>query len=290
MSNLPPTVFSFGETLVDVFEGHRAIGGGSLNFAWYLGMLGVPVTIVSAVGPDELGLEIKNFLTAAGVDISFIIDRPEPTGTVDVAIVDGEPKFKINDSAWDHIDLVRRPEPAPEMVYFGTVAQRRSANRQALRKLLACNPKHRFYDVNLREGYYTTDLLGPLLSEATILKLTDEEFEIIAKWGAFNSIQDLMGEYDIEIVALTKAEHGADLYVDGKKYSHPGVKVDVSNVVGAGDAFSGVLGVGILLGGESEKGLNAACIAGATVVQYPSAHIPPGTDVRTLLGIESESE
>ena len=211
-----PIAFSFGETLVDFFEDHRAIGGGSLNVAWYLGTLGIPTAIVSAVGRDELGAEIREFLAAAGVDTSWIIERPEPTGTVDVRIVGGEPEFRINDSAWDHIDLARIPDPVPELVYFGTVAQRREANRGALGRLLALGPRHRFYDVNLREGYYTDGLLEPLLQETTILKLTDEEFEIVAGLAGVGTVPDLMDSCGLEMVALTKGERGADLYAGAR--------------------------------------------------------------------------
>ncbi len=281
-----PIAFSFGETLVDFFEDHRAIGGGSLNVAWYLGTLGLPTAIVSAVGPDELGAEIREFLAAAGVDTSWIIERPEPTGTVDVRIVDGEPQFRINDSAWDHIELARIPDPVPELVYFGTVAQRREANRRALGKLLALGPRHRFYDVNLREGYYTGDLLEPLLRETTILKFTDEEFEIVAGLAGVGTVPGLMERYGLEMVALTKGERGADLYAAGEVHSHPGLEIEVADVVGAGDAFSGVLAAGILLGAAPERCLEAACIAGANVVRHPAAQIPPGTEVEALLGIE----
>ena len=279
-----PIAFSFGESLVDFFEDHRAIGGGSLNVAWYLGTLGIPTAIVSAVGRDELGAEIREFLAAAGVDTSWIIERPEPTGTVDVRIVDGEPQFRINDSAWDHIDLARIPDPVPELVYFGTVAQRREANRSALGKLLALGPRHRFYDVNLREGYYTEDLLDPLLRETTILKLTDEEFETVAGLAGVSTVPDLMDRYGLEMAALTKGERGADLYAAGELHSHPGLKVEVADVVGAGDAFSGVLAAGILLGAAPEHCLEAACIAGANVVRHPAAQIPPGPEVEALLG------
>ena len=282
-----PIAFSFGETLVDFFEDHRAIGGGSLNVAWYLGTLGISTAIVSAVGRDELGAEIREFLAAAGVDTSWIIERPEPTGTVDVRIVGGEPEFRINDSAWDHIDLARIPDPVPELVYFGTVAQRREANRRALARLLALGPRHRFYDVNLREGYYTGDLLEPLLRETTILKLTDEEFEIVAGLAGVGTVPDLMDSCGLEMVALTKGERGADLYAAGEVHSHPGLEVEVADVVGAGDAFSGVLAAGILLGAPPERCLEAACIAGANVVRHPAAQIPPGPEVVALLGLRA---
>ena len=286
MSRPPPIAFSFGETLVDRFEDHRAIGGGSLNFAWYLAQLGIPTAMVSAVGPDELGTEIREFLAASGVDVSYIIDRPEPTGTVDVWIVDGEPKFRINDSAWDHIALARTPEPPPELIYYGTVAQRMPDNRRALGDLLALQPRHRFYDVNLRDGYYTTDLLPPLLHAATILKLTDEEFGVVSEATGATTVAALMDEFGIEMVAVTKGERGADLYWARQRFSHSGLKVPVSDVVGAGDAFSGVLGAGVVLGVDPQRALEAACIAGAHVVQQPRAQIPPGPQVKELLGIE----
>ena len=94
-----------------------------------------------------------------------------------------------------------------------------------------------------------------------------------------------MDRYGLETVALTRGERGADLHAAGQVHSHPGLKVEVADVVGAGDAFSGVLAAGILLGAAPDRCLEAACIAGANVVQHPAAQIPPGPEVEALLGI-----
>ena len=97
---------SFGEVLFDCFEDRTCIGGAPLNFAWNLRQFGFGVVMVSAVGRDELGAEVRQFMDRAGIEGAWTSERPEATGTVDVRLTNGEPEFTVNENvAWDHIEF-----------------------------------------------------------------------------------------------------------------------------------------------------------------------------------------
>ena len=150
------TSIVFGEILYDCFPDRTCLGGASLNFAWNLRQLGFPVAMVSAVGRDELGQQARGFLQRADIDQQWVADRPEPTGTVDVLLDNGQPSYTILASvAWDYIETKPALDQPPDLIYYGTAAQRSPANRPGLEHLLAAKPRHRLFDVNLRKDCYT---------------------------------------------------------------------------------------------------------------------------------------
>ena len=133
---------SFGEALFDCIDNKRHLGGAPLNFAWNLRQFGFPVAVVTAVGRDELGVEIRQYVERSGIDSSWITENDWPTGTVDVSLSDGEPTFTIaEDVAWDRIGVEGRPDEPPALFYYGTAALRSKHNREAWRSLLDFNPR-----------------------------------------------------------------------------------------------------------------------------------------------------
>ena len=136
--------------------------------------------MVSAVGRDELGQQARGFLRRADIDQQWVADRPEPTGTVDVLLDDGQPSYTIRAGvAWDYIETKPALDQPPDLIYYGTAAQRSPANRPGLEHLLAAKPRHRLFDVNLRKDCYTPQTVLFGLEAATIVKLNDEEWEAV---------------------------------------------------------------------------------------------------------------
>ena len=265
---------SFGEVLFDCFEDRSCIGGAPLNFAWNLRQFGFAVAMVSAVGGDELGEEVRQFLRRSGIEETWMSDRPEPTGTVDIRLAEGEPEFTVNENvAWNHIELSRELEVQPELIYFGTLAQRTDLNRITLRRLLQFNPRHRFFDINLRQDYYSTDIILEGLRDATILKLNEEEWDVVRRITRQDTPAQMVERFDLEMIALTRGDQGATLYIPDQIFSSQSAPVPVVDTVGAGDAFSGALAAGVMLGADLTQTLEIACAAGAAVVQHPGAQI-----------------
>lgn len=160
ISTLPrmvPTALVFGEMLFDCYEDGRRLGGAPLNFAWGLRQFDFSVGMVSAVGGDILGKELLEFLQHSDIDATHVSCGKSPTGTARVRQVDGEPQFTVEtDVAWGAIKL-SDPVATPDLVYWGTAAQNTAGNRAVLRQLIDLCPKHRFFDMNLRQHGYSDE-------------------------------------------------------------------------------------------------------------------------------------
>lgn len=269
------TSIVFGEILYDCFPDHTCLGGASLNFAWNLRQLGFPVAMVSAVGQDELGQQARDFLRRADIDRQWVADRPEPTGTVDVLLDEGQPSYTIRAGvAWDYIETKPTLNQPPDLIYYGTAAQRSPANRPGLEHLLAAKPRHRLFDVNLRKDCYTPETVLFGLEAATMVKLNDEEWEAVRDIAAVATPADLFTRYALDCLAITFGGDGAQLHIPGASFAARSAPVSVVDAVGAGDAFSGVLAASALLGTDPQQTLDLACAAGANAVQHPGAHCP----------------
>ncbi|MDH3453309.1 MAG: PfkB family carbohydrate kinase [Gammaproteobacteria bacterium] len=259
---------AFGEVLFDRFKGQDVLGGAPLNFAWHLRQFGHRTAMVSAVGKDQLGAEARTFLTQADIDQSQVADRPEATGTVDVSLEGGEPTYVIHENvAWDHIELRDAALEQPDLVYFGTLAQRTEGNRETLRKLLATAPRHRLCDINLRVPFHSDSVVLDSLHQATIVKLNDAEWPIVQQLTRLPTPIQLLDRFDLEMVAMTRGEAGAVLYFKDEIRSASASSVPVVDTVGAGDAFCAALAAGTLADADPVTILAVACDAGAAIVQ-----------------------
>ena len=271
----------FGEILYDCFADRTCLGGAALNFAWILRQLGFPVAMISAVGRDALGRQARDFLREADIAQQWVADRDEPTGTVNIFLRNGQPSYTIlSGVAWDFIETQPRLDRAPDLLYYGTAAQRSAANRPGLEHLLAAQPRHRFFDINLRKDAYTpeTVLLG--LEAATIVKLNDEEWEEVRHITGIDAPAVFIERFGLDCLAITCGAEGARLHYADASFEKRLDPVPVVDAVGAGDAFSGVLAAGALLGTGREQVLDLACTAGSAAVQHPGAHLELPAEVK----------
>ena len=279
-----PETVSFGEIVFDLFEGEAHLGGAPLNFAFYLRQFGVSVALVSAVGRDALGERALRSLAAAGIDTTWVESGTRPTGTVDVSLVDGEPRFTVSDgAAWEAIrfdcDLA---DLRPTLLYFGTVALKTAANRATLPTLGSLGPRHILLDLNLRPGQYSLDLVTAALDMATIVKMNEEEWQIVREMTSRETPAGLMESFGLEMIALTRGSMGAKLYVSGEEYVEEVPKVTVADTIGAGDAFSAALAAGVIRGAPPRDVLRAACRTGAAAVEGPGALVDLPAELRNV--------
>jgi fructokinase len=259
-----PLLVGLGEVLWDLLPGGKQLGGAPCNFAYHAKALGGTGVPVSAVGADELGREILARVKAAGMSTEFIqVDGAHPTGTVDVQVdAGGVPAFIIhNNVAWDFIrvtpatlDLARRADA----VCFGSLGQRGACSRETIQGFVdATAPKAlRIFDINLRQRFYSAELIEASLRRSNVLKLNDQELPVVAELlklraSALNPqavVAELAERFRLRLVALTRGASGSLLFAEGAVSLHPGVRVQVADTVGAGDAFTAALALGLLQG------------------------------------------
>lgn len=252
-----------GEVLWDLLPGGRQLGGAPANFAYHACALGAEARLISRVGKDADGAAIIERLGRLGISTECIeVDDDAPTGTVSVDVArDGQPKFTIDkDVAWDRIagsERARRVAGGADALCFGTLAQRCETSRGTIQGLVAMAPREswRILDVNLRERFYSREVVEQSLALANVLKLNESELPPLAEmFGCAGDererIAQLAKRFGLRVIACTRGGNGSVLLADGRWSEHPGVPVKVVDTVGAGDAFTAAMAVGLLAGWE----------------------------------------
>ena len=281
-------ILGIGELLWDLFRDGRRLGGAPFNVVANLRRLGHPAAFVSAVGDDELGRAAVAAAHALDVDATFISVSPDlPTGTVEVIPdpVEGH-RFAIGspaayESIGDGEALVAGiADWRPDALVYGTLAQRFAGVRELTGYVcLEVAPGHRLYDLNLRDGTWSPGLVLDLVGLATIVKGNVDEARILGELLGCDPDAATLGRrlaerYGIEAVCVTNGQDGAALWADGTLAEVDGIRVDVADTVGAGDAFAAALLHAMLVGQRPAEALAFANRLGALVASRPGA-LPP---------------
>lgn len=262
------TIIGLGEVLWDIFPKKKYLGGAPANFAYYVSMLGHRGIIASRIGKDELGKEILDSLTDLSLTKKYIqIDLNNPTGTVDVKIdIKGQPKFTIKKNvAWDFLEFNEKCKQLAEQadaVCFGSLAQRSLKSANTIMEFLkhTRNDALKVFDINLRQIFFSKEIIIKSLELSSILKLNNKELLILIDLLGYQNkkseeelCRQLIEIYGLNLVCLTKGEKGSLLINDKEIVKHPGYKVTVADTVGAGDAFAAALVVKYLEGVPLKK-------------------------------------
>lgn len=282
----------FGEVLWDMLPSGKLPGGAPMNVATHLQNLGIPAKMISRVGKDELGAEIKAFLESKNCTTEWIQeDETLNTGWVKVQLSEkNEATYTIvHPVAWDFIqtnDTVQQLVNQASALVFGTLASRDDTSYQTLLSILKNLPQEthvlKVFDINLRPPHYSQSLIEEFLQYADIVKLNEDELKIVAKWYDIagdeeKQLREISQKFDIKTLIVTKGGDGAILLRlenDGKKhfYQQAGYKVVVADTIGSGDSFLAGFLKNILNGKSSEYALNFACAIGAVVASHSGAN------------------
>ncbi|HJQ80072.1 MAG TPA: PfkB family carbohydrate kinase [Lacipirellulaceae bacterium] len=257
-------IVGIGEVLWDVFPDGPRFGGAPANFACSAAELAgerIDVFMVGAVGSDDLGRQAVDSLCAHGVDPSYIAVVEQPTGQVLVKFdAVGHPSYEIaTDTAWDNVplsDALLQLAGRADAVCFGTLAQRSDTTRRTMHAFLRATPAWclRVLDLNLRPPFWSETAAIESLNFANVLKLNDVELGSLAellKWKGTQGelLRQLMHQFSLQLVALTRGDRGALVMASsGESSDSPGEPAAVVDTVGAGDAFTAALVVGLLAG------------------------------------------
>ncbi len=253
------TIVGVGELLWDLFLDGPRFGGAPVNFACHAAALGARVHVVTSVGNDPLGRQAVEELAEHSVKADCVAVCAEArTGTVAVTVdAAGKAEFQFAANvAWDHLrwspDL-ERLAGCCDAVCFGTLAQRSAVSRQTIQRFVSTTPStaRRVFDINLRPPFYEESSIRESLALANVLKLNDDELPILAAMcGVSGTDAEILSRltelYDLELVALTRGSQGALLIRPGEVSDSPGVSVSVVDTVGAGDAFTAAMVLGLL--------------------------------------------
>ncbi|MFZ2643657.1 MAG: carbohydrate kinase [Verrucomicrobiia bacterium] len=273
-----------GEILWDLLPSGKQLGGAPANFAYHAHALGAEARVVSRVGGDAQGREILDRLRALRLPTDGVgVDASAPTGTVSVELAtDGQPRFTIHENvAWDRIvadETSLAFAAQADVVCFGSLAQRSEPSRSSVRELVAATPAAalRVFDINLRQHFYSRDVVEESLRLANVLKLNDAELPVLAAmFGLGGGVRDqlaaLAQRFALRTVALTRGARGSLLLAGDAWSEHSGLTVKVADSIGAGDAFTAALALGLLSGRQRDDINRHANEVAAYVCSQPGA-------------------
>ncbi|HJC94040.1 MAG TPA: carbohydrate kinase [Candidatus Phocaeicola excrementigallinarum] len=255
-------VVGMGEALWDMLPEGKKIGGAPANFAYHISQFGLDSRVVSAVGDDELGAEIMDNFREKKLNC-MIETVPYPTGTVLVQLDrNGVPCYDIREGvAWDNIPYTPALEGLARQtraVCFGSLAQRSVVSRETINRFLDAMPdgegQYKIFDINLRQGFYTKEILCNSMCKCNILKINDEELVTISRMFGYPGIdlQDkcwiLLAKYNLKMLILTCGVNGSYVFTPGNVSFVETPKVEVADTVGAGDSFTASFVSAILKG------------------------------------------
>lgn len=253
------TIAGIGELLWDVLPNEETLGGAPVNFAYHINALGAIGIPISTVGDDDRGHKACEALAGKGVNTSAIsVNQPYPTGYVDVLLNDaGIASYRFpNDVAWDHLeinDVARELQKELDAICFGTLVQRSDQAQRVVQNYLSGLDSNtlKIYDVNLRQRFYSANVIEESLTQANIVKLNDEELTILANLlniGTEEStvLQTLLNQFSLEMVILTRGADGSLLMTPRQVSELRGAKTTVVDTIGAGDSFTAAVAIGYL--------------------------------------------
>jgi len=255
-----PIVAGIGELLWDVLPSGKQLGGAPGNFAFHAMQAGCKSYVISAIGKDEQGNELKQVISDLGLSNKYVQENEFPTSTVTVELdKKGNPEFTIHENvAWDHIRWNKELEELAkglDAVCFGSLAQRCHESEQSVISFINATKSDclKVFDINLRQKFFNSEIIINSLSFSDILKLNEDELPVVAGYLGLNgTTEEQLGQirshFSLKYIVYTMGS-GGSIIKNAKESSYTEVpKVQVADTVGAGDAFTAIFITGILKG------------------------------------------
>lgn len=288
------TPLIFGEVLYDIFPDQSVLGGAPFNVCWHLAGFGLDPQFISRIGTDTLGDQVVQSMHDWGLATQGVQrDDSHSTGRVSVSLQQGQPQYLIEENqAYDHIasDQYYPSYPQTPLLYHGTLALRSTTNRNALNHILSSTQAPSFVDLNLRDPWWNPERITALLKRCCWAKMNDVELEIVSREARQSDvplkeqIKNLAETFNIDHLFVTCGENGSYCAQQGNVFFQPSAPVaNVVDTVGAGDAFSAVCIIGLLLNWPTQSILERAGQFAAFLCQQRGALLNDKQVYLTLL-------
>lgn len=257
-------IVSVGEILFDCYPDVKHLGGAPFNFICHINKLTGSGDFISGIGEDKDGKEITGFLRKNNLNTEFLQTDPQhPTGKVNVKLDDkAVPDFNIVENcAYDFIknnENISGAAAQSDLLYFGTLAQRNTTSRGTIQSLKELS-RQTFVDLNIRQNYYSPEIIFNSIKNCSVLKVNGDEYNLIKKTAQEKSMpsweteQEFLQKFGIGLLCITYGDKGSTLFTEGEINRVETPETKVVDTVGAGDAFSAVLAIGYLKKWPLEK-------------------------------------
>jgi fructokinase len=261
------TIAGIGELLWDTFPHRSRIGGAPGNFAWHCSQLGAKAYPISAIGADKPGERMRSELEKQGINTTYLMTHTSyPTGQAKVTFdTANKPNYEIVlNAAWDHIALT--PElvqlaKSLDSVCFGSLSQRSLESRSTIQQFLTTMPAKslKIFDINLRQSFYSKEIIERSLQVANVLKLSDEELAVLTDYfdlegSVYEQLQQILNRFKLRLLVYTRGAQGSLLLGPDSSDDAPGIPgTELIDSVGAGDSFTAAISIGLLNGWPLSK-------------------------------------
>ena len=254
-------ILGIGELVWDMFPSGKQLGGAPVNFAYFAKELGAEAYPVAALGSDELGDEAMEVVRPSGLKLDFIQRNSLPTSRVLVTTdEEGVPQYEIVENvAWDAMECT--PEildlaSQADVICWGSLAQRSRKSRESILAMVDAARENclRVFDINLRQKFYSKEVIEESLKRADILKLNEDELPVVSKIFAVegseaDQIAYIIKRFSLRSIIYTQGAVCSEVYdASGLVSRMDTPKVKVADTVGAGDSFTATYVTSILLG------------------------------------------
>jgi len=281
----------FGEVLFDCFsDGNSVLGGAPFNVAWHLQAFGLSPVVITSIGDDDLGTKVKSAMMDWNMNTAGLqLDALHPTGSVDIEFIDGEPHYTIVEHrAYDYIDAGLLPSLADNsLLYHGSLALRNQTSREALSTLKYQHSNTVFMDVNLRDPWWQKDRVLELADDADWVKLNEDELLQLGCGTGDHQAQAraFLNTHSLKGLVVTLGAKGAIALTDNGGYAEvaPSQTLEVVDTVGAGDAFTSVLILGITFAWPLEQTMQRAQSFASLMVAQQGATVHDQDFYRTMI-------
>ncbi|MDB5325834.1 MAG: iolC [Phycisphaerales bacterium] len=296
MSSGRPCIVGLGELVWDHLPGASLPGGAPANFAFHVSQLNAEAHVVSAVGSDDAGDRLIAWLNRIGLSADYVQRNALETGLVEVTFdCSGQPQYVIRKKvAWDHLEwtaalgaLARRAD----CVCVGSLSQRSATSRGTIQRFLADARSDclKVFDVNIRQPHCTAEVIHETLQYADVLKLNDEEWPLLAGMLNLNTdptlgLLELLAKGRLRVIAMTCGSKGSLIVDTNGIHRMAADPISVLDTIGAGDAFTAALAIGVLRHDPVQHiQLGAAAVASFVCTQSGATPLLPRRLIRQVV-------
>jgi ribokinase len=243
-----------GETVIATSRVDQ-LGGKGANQAAAAARLGAATIMVGAVGDDAHGGFARRALSSAGVDPRHLQLAQAPTGSAAITVDDdGENQIVVHSGANEHLTL---PSELPDSDVLLCQLEIRSALVEQA--------------VEAARGFVCINAAPAVRLHIDAFRRADLIVVNSLEWEALSEL------VECDTVIVTEGESGASLYRRGTLVERvPAVRADVVNTVGAGDAYTAAVTLGIAGGLPAVEAMRVAASVGAFAVSVPESQPPLG--------------